>query len=94
MTYLGTEPLQVVRITVENPGPRPRLEALAAQLGRLPAVRGVAGITYDPAIARIDLDYAGPMAPLVDYLERCRVEGQTLEVRRATPGEVTVAWDG
>ncbi|MFP4501927.1 MAG: hypothetical protein ACLFTT_13075 [Candidatus Hydrogenedentota bacterium] len=94
VTYLGTEPPQGVRIIVEDPGPRTRIDALAAHIERAPGMGSASDITYEPAIARIDLDYAGPLAPLVDHLELCRVDEERLVIQRAVPGEIRVTWGG
>ena len=63
--------------------------ALPARILALAETLGVEEMLVSPALARLRIDYDGPMARLADLIQLTRISAGTLEVRKAVGREIT-----
>ena len=68
LAYIGALPYEGVRISIVYPGSKERLAGLKRKLESNPQVLGVERRFFHPALARLRVDYRGPMRPLLDAL--------------------------
>lgn len=92
ITVLGRQQRDEVLISIENPGSRARLAELTAVIAFAPFVKEVEELYYASDLARLRVDYEGPMAQLVDTLQLNRYAGAKAEVRRAVGREILLAF--
>ncbi len=77
-------------VSVEKPGEGGAAEELAGQLRTLPGVAGVEMILASPALARLRVQYEGPLAQFADMLHTLSTSAGTVEIRRAVGREITL----
>ena len=92
ITYLSEGAFDGVLVEVDTPGPRERIDALAALLRTWPGVRAVEETAYAPEHARLDLDYTGPVIEIADLIDGCSIAGVRVRINRVVGREIQIAF--
>ena len=88
LTVLGTRADERVVLTLERPGSLERVDAVIGELRVLVGSKRVEVMLRSETLARLRVDYAGPMLPFVEELTAPLYEGAELIVRHAVGREV------
>ena len=89
LALLGRDEKDRVLLTIDQPGDESAVHETAEILRRTEGVAGVEEMLVTPALARLQIDYDGPMARLADLVHAIQTTAGTLEVRRAVGREIT-----
>ena len=77
-------------ITIEEPGPRERIDALVKRLNQIEGVTDAEELLYTDSTARVRVSYGGMLGVLAKALTAEPIGGTKLEVRLAVQRDITV----
>ncbi len=92
ITVLGARAEEGIRLTIEHPGDRARLEELLRTLQAIPGASQFEELFYSSLLARFAFVYDGPMALLVDQVRGRKFGDAKLTIQSVIGREMHVAF--
>ncbi len=92
LTMLSLEDESRVLIEVENPRAEETVAQMIQVIQRVPGVHSVERLFFSETLARLAVDYDGPMADFSDYIADRMINNRKVDVTRCVKREMTISF--